>query len=180
MDIHQEINRLIEREGGFVHDPNDRGGATQYGITQHTLTLWTGRQASADDVRKLDKRTAREIYYSWYYIKPGINELPMLLQPVMLDTCVNMGQKRAIKMLQDALICHGHDCGKIDGRIGTKTIASAFAAVEHMGDALVKSLVRRRVIAYENMVKADDTQRRFLSGWVARAESFLTAQARVT
>lgn len=175
MNVEQEIYRLIDREGGFVNDPDDNGGPTKYGITQHTLQLWLAREATADDVLTLDKRTAREIYYSWYYIKPGYNELPVLIQPFMLDAGVNMGQSRAIKLLQDALTCHGYPCGKVDGKIGEKTIAAARLAADQMGNKLIRALINRRVIAYENIVKRDDSQRKFLAGWVARAESFLPA-----
>ena len=30
------FDRTIEHEGGFVNDPDDKGGATNYGITQDT------------------------------------------------------------------------------------------------------------------------------------------------
>ena len=176
MNIDQAIDQLIDREGGLIED----GGpdtASKYGINQHTLQLWMGRGVSIDDIRNLDKRTAREIYYSWWLIKPGFSQLPMLIQPVMLDTavCAKLGQKRAIKMLQDALICHGFDCAPEDGRIGDLTIAAAFAAAERLGNTLIKILINRRIIAYESIVRNDETQRQFLARWVARAESFLPA-----
>lgn len=177
MNIDREIDNLIAREGGFVNDPDDRGGATKYGITQATLTNWIAREASADDVKNLDKRTAHEIYYSRYYINPGINALPALIQPVMLDSAVNHGQKKAIKLLQDVLLCHGFDCGKIDGKLGDRTSAAAKEADKQMGNDLLQSIVRRRVITYENIVRNDETQRKFLAGWVKRAESFLPKNA---
>lgn len=175
MNIDQEIDKLLEREGDFVDNPDDAGGPTKYGINQHILQMWLARGVTVDDVKNLNKRTAREIYYSWYFIKPGFSQLPMLIQPIMLDTGVNMGQKRAIKILQDALFCHGIDCGPIDGKIGDRTIAAAFAGIEKMGNGLITAIVNRRVIAYENSVKLNETQRKFLSGWIARAESFRPA-----
>ncbi len=171
-NIHHEIEQILKREGGFVNNPADRGGPTNMGITQKTLTLWLARQATVADVEKLSKQTARDIYYSQYYIKPGIDDLPELIRPIVFDMVVNSG-KRGIKLLQDALNCHGYDCGKADGRIGPKTIAAAKAAVERMGNELIKVLVRRRVIFYEGIVKADPSQRVFLAGWINRAESFL-------
>lgn len=171
-NIHHEIEQILKREGGFVNHSADRGGPTNMGITQKTLTLWLAREATVADVEKLSKQTARDIYYSQYYIKPRINDLPELIRPIVFDMVVNSG-KRGIKLLQDALNCHGYDCGKADGRIGPKTAAAASAAAQHMGNELIKVLVRRRVIFYEGLVKADPTQRVFLSGWINRAESFL-------
>lgn len=174
MNIDQEIAQLITRQGDFVAAPDDSGSAKKYGIDQHTLQLWLGRAVSDDDIRHLDKRTAYEIYYSWYLVKPGFKSLPVSIQPIMLDTGVCLTPKRAIKMLQDALICHGFDCAPEDGRIGDLTIAASFNAAVNMGaNALIKSIINRRVIAYEGIVKRDETQRAHLAGWVARAESFL-------
>ena len=34
MNIEQYLEELIKREGGYVNNPADRGGATKYGITQ--------------------------------------------------------------------------------------------------------------------------------------------------
>jgi lysozyme family protein len=175
-NIEQEIDKLIAREGGFVNDPADNGGATKYGITQHTLTLWRGREVSVDDVKALEKHEAREIYYAWYYIKPGFNALPCAIQPIMLDMAANHGASRAIKILQDALLSHGYQVGKIDGKLGPKTISACNGAIQQIGpQRLISLLVNRRVIFYEGLVRANDSQRRFLGGWIARAESFLPA-----
>lgn len=177
MNIAHELDQLINREGGFVDDPNDNGGATKYGITQKTLSLWRAREVTVDDVAMLTKREAREIYYAWYYIKPGIDSLPCALQPILFDMSANHGPSRAIKILQDALACHGYPVGKIDGKLGQKTLACCQQGWLDRGTRLVDSLVNRRVIFYENIVKADDTQRKFLHGWVARAESFRVEQS---
>lgn len=174
-NIEKEIDQLIAREGGFVNDPADNGGATKYGITQRTLTLWRGREVSVDDVKALEKNEAREIYYAWYYIKPGINSLPLAIQPIMLDMAVNHGASRAIKILQDTLNAFGYYAGRIDGKLGPKTNSAANGAWQDLGQQLIVSLVNRRVIFYEGLVRANDSQRRFLGGWIARAESFLPA-----
>ncbi|KCW15189.1 glycosyl hydrolase 108 family protein, partial [Acinetobacter baumannii 42057_4] len=34
MNIEQYLEELIKREGGYVNNPADRGGATKYGITE--------------------------------------------------------------------------------------------------------------------------------------------------
>lgn len=34
MNIEQYLDDLIKREGGYVNNPADRGGATKYGITE--------------------------------------------------------------------------------------------------------------------------------------------------
>lgn len=171
-DINKEIEKIIAREGGYVDHPADRGGPTNMGITLKTLTMYLARQCTEEDVKNLSKQTARDIYYTNYYIKPDIKSLPDLIKPVMLDMVVNSG-KRGIKILQDLLTCYNYQPGKIDGLIGPKTIQAAQFAAADMGNEFVRKLTRRRVIFYENLVKADESQRVFLAGWIARAESFL-------
>lgn len=171
-NIQQEIDNLIKREGGFVNHPADRGGPTKYGITQKTLTSWIGREATPAAVEAITLKTAHDIYYINYYVRTNIDNLPELIRPIVFDMVVNSGS-RGVKILQDTLVCHGYDCGKIDGKIGAKTAELASKAAEDMGNELIRKLVRRRVIFYEGLVKADESQRVFLSGWIKRAESFL-------
>ena len=176
MNIQTEIDALLKREGGYVNHPADRGGPTNMGITKKTLTFYLARDVSLDEIKNLSKQTARDIYYTNYYINAGVNDLPELIQPIVFDMVVNSG-KRGIKILQETLFNHGFHFRRIDGRIGPMTIKAAKEAVENMGADLIRTLVRRRVIFYENLVKHDDTQRVFLAGWVARAESFLPTEA---
>ncbi len=172
MDAFKLINEVIKREGGYVNHPADKGGPTNMGITQRTLTMYLARETTVDDVKNLNQQTARDIYYMYYWVNTGVNLLPELIQPIVFDMVVNMG-KRGVKLLQTALENRGYYYDAIDGKIGPRTLLAAKSACEDLGNELLKTLVRRRVIYYEGLVKNDDTQRVFLSGWIARAESFL-------
>ena len=55
--VEQMIDDVIRREGGFVDHPHDRGGPTNFGITQATLSRHLGRPASVADVRRLSRAT---------------------------------------------------------------------------------------------------------------------------
>ena len=41
-DIEEITAEIVRREGGFVNDPDDPGGATKYGVTIHTLRAVRG------------------------------------------------------------------------------------------------------------------------------------------
>ena len=77
-DIAREI---VAREGGFVDDPDDPGGATNYGVTIHTMRrLGLDLDADGDvdtaDVRALSRDQAIEIFIEHYYQRPRIAQLP--------------------------------------------------------------------------------------------------------
>lgn len=63
MTVRDIIDGIIEREGGYVNDPNDLGGATNYGITEKVAREW-GYQG---DMRDLPRIVAYQIYEQRYY-----------------------------------------------------------------------------------------------------------------
>ena len=58
MDIDDLIDGVIDREGGFVDHPADRGGATNWGITQAVARA----EGYAGAMRGLPRGTAAAIY----------------------------------------------------------------------------------------------------------------------
>ena len=43
-DVRRMAEEIVAREGAFVNDPDDPGGATKYGVTIHTTSpgaTWT-------------------------------------------------------------------------------------------------------------------------------------------
>lgn len=90
--VDQLIADIIRREGGYVNHPSDRGGPTNWGITQDTLSLHKGTHATLAEVRALTKDEAREIYRSRYFT-PEIAALPEPIQAQAFDINVNGGLK---------------------------------------------------------------------------------------
>jgi Glycosyl hydrolase 108/Predicted Peptidoglycan domain len=168
------IEDILRREGGFVNHPNDRGGATNFGITLRTLAAARGRPVSVDDVRNLTLDEARRIYRANYCTRPKIDRLPALLQPILFDMSINHGPGTAIRLLQEALNDAGQPCD-VDGGIGDQTIAAARRAADALGNTLVNRLVDRRVGFFQTIVAGDASQGVFLRGWLNRANEFRTA-----
>lgn len=166
-------NIILKHEGGFVNDPVDRGGATNFGITHKTLSQWRGYQVSVDEVRKMTEQEARDIYTEKYLKRPGIDRLPFPFPQVqVMDIGVNSGPRRGIKFLQEVLNMAGFPCGKADGVIGSKTVAACEKAVEEMGPYLDNALVERRIKFYLAIIDRSPKQGRFKKGWLRRANSF--------
>lgn len=99
--------QIVAREGGYVNDPDDPGGATKFGVTIHTmrrlgLDLDRDGDVDAQDVKGLTRDRAIDIFVTHYFERPLIAQLPDALQPTVFDMYVNAGAN-AIKILQRLL-----------------------------------------------------------------------------
>ena len=168
------IDDILAREGGFVNHPADRGGPTNFGVTQATLASWRGREATIDDVRSLSIDEARDIYRTIYYVGPKIDKLASLIQPLVFDMSINHGPGTAIKLLQRILNERGITC-EVDGGIGDETIRCALTATDQFGTELINFLVDKRIQFYHQIVEKNPSQSVFLKGWLKRANEFRVA-----
>ena len=141
-DVAAIVKDIVSREGGYVNDPDDPGGATNFGVTIHTmrrLGLDLDRDGDIDsaDVRGLTRAQAEQIFVRHYFHRPRIAMLPDPLQASVFDMYVNAGGN-AVKILQRLLRDMGQ-AGDVDGVIGPQTVAAARAAARaapgHIADA---------------------------------------------
>ncbi len=183
-DIAAIAREIIAREGGYVNDPDDPGGATKYGVTIGTmrrlgLDIDGDGRVSADDVRKLDRETAERIYLEHYFDRPRIAELPACVRASVFDMYVNAGTN-AVKILQELLGQFGEAVG-VDGVIGRQTLAAAARvaakAPDHLADAY--GIARRNY--YYALADRRPASRKFArrkdggkGGWITRAEEFIS------
>ena len=65
------IDAVIDREGGYVHHPADRGGATRYGITEAVARA----NGYAGDMRHFARPAALAIYRRLYWTRPGFDRI---------------------------------------------------------------------------------------------------------
>lgn len=167
------IDTILKHEGGFVNDPADPGGATFAGITQATLSAWRGYQVTVDEVRNMTVDEARVIYENKYLRRPKIDQLPNPPQDLILDMAVNHGPFNGVRMMQRVINQAGVvDPISTDGKIGPNTIRSARATLAAMGPYFQNAIVDERIRFYKAIVKRRPSSRKFLRGWLNRAESF--------
>ena len=182
--VSEIARQIVVREGGYVNDPDDPGGATQYGVTLHTLRrlgldlTGDGRVTEAD-IRRLTPARAEAIFIEHYFTLPRIAALPDPIQTSVFDMYVNSGSN-AVRILQRLLIEMGHDL-TVDGVIGQQTIAAAAsaasAAPDHLADAY--GIARRNY--YYAVADARPASRKYArrkdggkGGWITRAEEFIS------
>lgn len=181
---------IVAREGGFVNDPADPGGATKFGVTLGTmrrlgLDLSGDGQVTEADVRALTREQAVGIFLEQYYRRPGIAALPEALQPSVFDMYVNAGAN-AIRVLQRLLIAMGLDLA-VDGAIGPQTIRAAQAAYEAAPEHLADAYGIARRDYYYALADHRPASRKYArrrdggkGGWILRAEEFIDPRFHLT
>ncbi|MGR3638699.1 holin-associated N-acetylmuramidase [Alterinioella nitratireducens] len=190
LSVRQIASEIVAREGGFVNDPNDPGGATNFGVTIHTmrglgLDLDGDGDVDVADVRLMTADRATEIFIEHYYTRPGIDRLPEALQSSVFDMQVNAGAG-AVRILQRLLRDMGFDIA-VDGTIGPQTIAAAQAAYAQAPDHLVDAYGIARRNFYYRLADRRPASRRYATrrdggkgGWILRAEEFISPRYHLT
>ena len=176
--------QIVAREGGYVNDPDDPGGATNYGVTIGTMQrlkkdINRDGRVNVADVKALTRSQATQIFIEHYFHRPRLAELPEAVQASVFDMYVNAGTN-AVKILQRLVSRMGFPCDD-DGVVGPKTIAAvtaaAAAAPRHLADAY--GIARRNY--YYALADQRPASRKYArrkdggkGGWITRAEEFLT------
>ena len=185
-DVRRLAEEIVRREGGFVNDPDDPGGATNFGVTIHTLRrLRPGEKVGMDEVRRLTREEAIEIYLEHYFKGPRIAELPEPLWPTVFDMQVNAGAN-AVRILQRLLRDMGLEVA-VDGMIGPQTIGAAHQAMEMAPAHLVDAYGIARRDYYYALADRRPASRKFArrrdggkGGWITRAEEFIAPSFHLT
>jgi lysozyme family protein len=151
---------VLRWEGGYVHHPDDPGGATNKGVTQRVYDGWRSEQRlRARSVRLIEDGEVRAIYETGYWLPPHCDELRSRLDLVQFDTAVNMGVGRAVRFLQASVGCPA------DGQFGPVTQGAA-------ADCDLVSTIAAYCDAREGYYRRLAEQRPklgvFLKGWLNR------------
>jgi lysozyme family protein len=176
MPIHDLIDALIDREGGYVNHPADRGGPTNYGITEAVARAHGYRGG----MRDLPRDEAAAIYKRLYWLRPKFDQVAKRSQVIaaeLFDTGVNMGPAVAATFLQRALSALNRNRKDYpdlvpDGRIGAATLAALDKFFELRGKASGESVLLRALDAlqgerYLRLAERRPANEAFLYGWLA-------------
>ena len=175
MSIDAMIDDVIRREGGFSDHPNDRGGPTNYGITQQVARAY----GFLADMRTLPRSAAVNIYKTRYWTGPKFDQVAAICPEIgdeLFDTGINMGVAAAGRFLQRALNVLNRgavdypDIGT-DGNVGPMTLAAlkAFMAKRGAagGEVLRKALDGLQCARYVEIAEGRKENESFVYGWIA-------------
>jgi lysozyme family protein len=136
---------ILTAEGGYVNDPQDAGGETKYGISK--------RAYPQENIRRLTKERAAQIYQRDYWNACQCDAMPWPLALFVFDAAVNQGIRAAAQCLQRAAGVPD------DGKIGSQTLAAL-----NDGDALAARFMAERALCYGKIPNSE----RFGKGWFNR------------
>lgn len=161
MDVkfNEAIKVVLAHEGGYVNDPNDLGGETNFGISK--------RSYPNVDIKNLTRERAMEIYRrDWWdrYKYAQIGALDVATK--VFDLSVNMGPVPAHKLLQEAVNFTEAKSLVVDGIVGPMTLSAVNQADSRQLVQALRFMAARR---YYELAKARPANRGFLLGWLNRA-----------
>ena len=152
------------RATGYVNDINDRGGITKFGIAKN---------ANPDlSITTLTYDAAKRVYFKKYWLAGDCADIATFapkLAMMHFDGCVNHGNGRASRLLQEAV------GATIDGDIGPKSLEAIKRACGAPGGELkvCERVAQLRRQFYQQIVRRDAGQQRFLNGWMKRIDEVL-------
>ena len=154
LDTFEEIiDKVIEHEGGYVNDPDDPGGETNYGIA---------KKSNPDvDIKNLTIDGAKKIYLEKYWVPNKVDKVPSQLKYIYYDMCVNMGRSNSVKVLQSAANQKGANIA-VDGGIGPNTLK----AIDNLETVRARAF---RVKYYADLCSAKPTLLKYYYGWFRRS-----------
>jgi peptidoglycan hydrolase-like protein with peptidoglycan-binding domain len=154
------LKLTLKFEGGFVNNPADPGGATNFGVTQTTYNRFRiGQRKSVQSVSNITSAEVEQIYSEMYWKLSHADLAVLPLAVVIFDTAVLFGVGGAIKFLQEAIGVTA------DGGFGANTKS---ALDQHNNKATAFKMIEIRVNAHNRRVAAKPTQKIFLKGWLSR------------
>ena len=188
VDFNKALQKTLKHEGGYVKDPDDAGGETYKGISRRFNPSWAGwsiidkakkEQSSGfpknlDQITKLQTLLAqlyKQLYWDRFW---GDSIKDEKLAEKLFDISVNMGVKRAVIFLQEALNLLNRNQKNyqdivMDGLFGktTLTVLNKFLEKD-------KALFLLKIIAilqgmhYIEYMRRSPVQEKYARGWLKR------------
>jgi len=150
-DFDISFKKTMNFEGGYVNDPDDRGGETKYGISKKSFPNL--------NIRELTLNEAKDLYRNNYWDKIEGNFIHnQELADLLFDTAVNIGLTGSVKMLQRILGIND------DGIVGSITLKHINQYKE--SECLADRYRLARIKYYYDITNKKN--KKFFYGWIRR------------
>ncbi|MCY0385673.1 hypothetical protein OVY01_00135 [Robbsia sp. Bb-Pol-6] len=177
------IVKVLATEKGYVNDPADAGGETNFGITIAVARAfgYTG------PMKSMTRDTAIAIYRARYWTQPHFDQIAAVDLPLasnLFDGGVNMGPATAVAWMQRALnVLNAQGASfpdiVVDGGAGAMTLAALRMYKTQRGApgmAVLLEMVRAlRRVAYIQIAENKPINEKFEYGWQQRVSQGVTS-----
>ena len=163
---------ILLHEGGYNNIKEDRGGATNFGISLLFLKGLSLKDGDFNDdgridwldIKALTKEEAQELYYDNFW-RPLYDKLPERTAYKVFDVAVNAGHHRAHVLLQTTLQALGSNV-VADGIIGKQTLLEV---AKYSDSNILNTYCHEQADFYRALVQKKPINQKFLKGWLNRA-----------
>lgn len=153
------LSLTLAFEGGFVNNPKDPGGATNFGVTQAVYDAYRQKLGlTKRSVRLIESAEVQEIYAKNYWRLMRGDSLPVGIDFAVFDFAVNSGVSRAIRYLQRVVGVPD------DGALGDMTLNACYDYERRDKEGLVATYCANRM-AFLRSLRTFAT---FGRGWARR------------
>ena len=167
---------VLNHEGGFVDDPDDPGGATNFGVSLRWLRtlgelgdIDRDADIDVDDIHALETHDVAKLYHDQWWAPHGYGAFPDPAVAIKtFDLAINMGARAAHRILQRAIRASSGEALIDDGIIGPVTRQALAACVTASLLAAMKSEAAGQ---YRLIAATKPRLTKFLHGWLSRAYS---------
>ena len=165
-DFGATMDLMLNLEGKKSDDPRDRGGRTNFGVTQGTYNRWRdSKNLPRQDVFKITKDEAMQLYKKNFWGIIGGDKLPQKTAMALMSFALTDGPEDSVRLVQRML--------KIPatGYMGPATLDKINKLVKKYGDeGFANKVLNRQIIRYKN----DEQAHIYGRGWVNRANKVRT------
>lgn len=166
--------RTGRAEGGYVNDPSDSGGPTNWGITQKVARAHGYRGLLRHMTRIRAEAIAKQVY--WDVMR--LDDVVVISNPVadeLFDTGFNTGTRRAVEFLQRSLNALNDNQSyysdvAVDGDLGGRTLHAfrGYISVRRSDEILLRALNCLQGEFYISLAERRQKDEKFLYGWLAQ------------
>ena len=158
---------LLKHEGGYVNDPLDPGGETNFGLTKGTFPEL--------DLKNLTREEAIAVYKTEYWDGLRLGEVEdqrvadfIYLWAVNSGNPPGRGGTRPVKHVQEVCNWFLKSDIAVDGQMGSMTVAAINKCAKMRDHRFLKGLLALVLAFRVARVRKRPDQTRFLAGWFNR------------
>lgn len=158
----KSINLMLGLEGGKTDEGTDRGGRTNYGITQFTYNAWNKKHnLPQKDVFKITPDIAKQIYKEEYWSIIKGDQLPKNVANAILSMALTDGPQDSIRFVQKML-----GVEPVSGLMGPITMAKIWEKSKKGDAEFARAILNKQIDRYQK----DEQASTYGKGWTNRVE----------